>query len=156
MRIAAIDIGTNTVLLLVADVDDRGTIHPIAHEQRFPRLGKSVDAQRKILPDGFSSLTEILPQYKSIANEANADIIVACATSAVRDATNKSELIEFLASKTGIQIEVLSGEDEALWTFRGALSGLAIPPREALVIDIGGGSTEITFAQKENSLRRSS
>ena len=152
MRIASIDIGTNTVLLLVADVDAEGVLHAVGHEQRFPRLGKNVDARKMIQPEGFSRLEAILKEYSAISKQLGAERIVACATSAVRDAANREEFLRILKEKTGIQIEVLSGEDEALWSYRGAIGGLNIDPHKAAVLDIGGGSTEITYySQKPGS-----
>lgn len=145
MRIAAIDIGTNTVLLLVADIDEGGTIRPVAHFQRFPRLGKDVDKTGSISRDAFDRLVSVLDEYKTIARGLMTERIVACATSAVRDAANREDLLEYLKSKTGIIPEVLTGADEALLTFRGAISGLPITERPRAVIDVGGGSTEISY-----------
>ena len=155
MRIATIDIGTNTVLLLVADVDNKGTITPVAFEQRLPRLGKDVDKNRAIQVAAFDKIAWILNEYKNLAKQLRAERIVACATSAVRDASNKEEFLSYVSSATGIDVEVLSGEDEALWTYRGAVSGLPRIAERAVVIDIGGGSTEISFYMEKQLQRYS-
>src|SRR5712692_11866951 len=83
VRIASIDIGTNTVLLLVAEIDDKGAITPLAFEQRLPRLGKDVDKNRAIQVAAFDKIAWILNEYKNLAQQLRAQRIVACATSAV-------------------------------------------------------------------------
>lgn len=143
MILAAIDIGTNTVLLLVAHVDDAGTIHPLAYEQRIPRLGKGVDAARNLQPDAMQRVADVLVEYKAICKQYNADRLVVCGTSAVRDARNRDEFLALVREKTGLDVEILSGHEEAHWTYRGAISGVP-GVRRATVVDIGGGSTEIT------------
>lgn len=145
MRIASIDIGTNTVLLLVADVDENGTIHLVEHQQRLPRLGKDVDKNGRIHVSAFDRVAWIVNEYKNFSVQLGAQKIIACATSAVRDASNRDEFISFIKSATGISVEVLSGNDEGLLTYNGALSGLQNLNKPVCVIDIGGGSTEITF-----------
>ncbi|MBX2992389.1 MAG: Ppx/GppA family phosphatase [Bacteroidetes bacterium] len=149
MRIATIDIGTNTVLLLVAEVDSEGSIHRLAYEQRIPRLGKGVDGSKNLQPESMQRVIGVLQEYKSIISSFDIEKIVACGTSAVRDAANREEFAELVHSNTGLDLEVLSGDDEAYWTYRGAVSG--IPGiTKATVVDIGGGSTEITVGNDKD------
>src|SRR5690349_24702795 len=110
MRIASIDIRTNTVLLLIADVGEDGTIHPVAHEQRLPRLGKDVDQRRMISIGAFDKIAWIINEYKNLARQHKTERIVAAATSAVRDAANREEFCSYVLSSTGIGIEILPGE----------------------------------------------
>lgn len=145
MRLASIDIGTNTLLLLVADIDKNGNLQPIAFEQRLPRLGKDVDQLKSINHSAFERISAIILEYKAIAARLQASNIIACGTSAIREAANRSEFISYIETKTGIAVEVLSGDDEALWTYRGAVSDVQGIPFQTLVLDIGGGSTEISF-----------
>jgi len=145
MRIAGIDIGTNTVLLLVADIDEGGTIHPVHHEQRFPRLGRHVDRKKLISAAAFDRVGWVLNEYKDLSIQLRADRITACATSAVRDAANGKEFLSFIGSTTGIEVEILGGDEEARWSYRGALSGIGPVSGPAAVIDIGGGSTEVSY-----------
>ena len=148
MNIASIDIGTNTVLLLIADVDDAGTIRPLVYEQRIPRLGKGVDSSKNLSPQSMQRVIDVLQEYKLIMSQYTFDKVVVCGTSAVRDASNKSEFVHLIHSKTGFELEILTGEDEAYWTYRGAISG--IPGiKKATVVDIGGGSTEITVGDEK-------
>ena len=149
MRIAGIDIGTNTLLLLIADVDDGGSIHPVLHEQRLPRLGKNVDGTGMIHVSSFDRIAWIVNEYKNLAIQHRAEGIVAFATSVVRDAENREEFVSYLEKTTGLFIETLSGEDEALWTYRGAVSGISETEPLVAVVDIGGGSTEISYPNPE-------
>jgi exopolyphosphatase/guanosine-5'-triphosphate,3'-diphosphate pyrophosphatase len=142
MKIAAIDVGTNTVLLLVAEVQPDGSIVPLLHAQRFPRLGQGIDAQGRVSPDAIARLIEVLREYRILLAPHKPERVVICGTSAVRDALNQAELVGRVQTETGFTLEVLSGAEEARWTFRGALSGMREIER-ATVIDIGGGSTEI-------------
>lgn len=147
---ASIDIGTNTVLLLVADVqgDALQTLH---EEQRIPRLGKRVDASRNLAPDSIDRVISALKDYRQILESrfpAVAEVTVT-ATSAVRDANNRRKFVDRVKEETGFNILVLSGLEEADYTFTGALSMLP-DLSAAAVIDIGGGSTEVVFGQNNN------
>ena len=152
MTIAVIDIGTNTVLLLVARIDNSGAIETLVYEQRIPRLGTGVDAERNLAPESIQRTIDVLKEYKSIMAQHQLDRIVVAGTSAVRDAKNKSELVDRIKRELGLDLEVLSGDDEALWTYRGAISGVGGIER-ATVIDIGGGSTEITIGSNGRILK---
>lgn len=143
MNIAVIDIGTNTVLLLVAQCRADGEITTLAYEQRVPRLGRGVDASRNLHPDSMERVIGVLEEYKRIVEGQGITRIVACGTSAVRDAHNRSGFVDLVRKRTGLAVEILSGDEEALWTYRGAITGIA-GIRKATVVDIGGGSTEIT------------
>jgi exopolyphosphatase/guanosine-5'-triphosphate,3'-diphosphate pyrophosphatase len=145
MRIASIDIGTNTVLLLVAEVEAGGTIVPIANEQRLPRLGRDVDHRQRISIGAYDRIAWIVQEYTNLALQYRADRIVACATSAVRDASNREEFLAYIKSATGIDVEVLTGEEEAELSYRGTVNGFPHLTRTAVVLDIGGGSTEMSY-----------
>lgn len=156
MRIAAIDVGTNTILLLVADVGSGGMIVPVHHEQRLPRLGRDVDSTGVIGPGAFDRIAWTLGEFRDTAVRMGAERIACAATSAVRDAANRKEFAEYVLATTGLAVDILSGEQEALLTFRGALSGFPDPPPASTVVDIGGGSTEITSRRGNGSLERHS
>ncbi len=142
--VAAIDIGTNTVLLLVAAPDPRGLITPVLDLHRVPRLGAGVDSRKFLHPDSIARAIAVLKEFREAALAHNAGRIIACATSAVRDAGNRGDFIEEVRRTTGLSVEVLSGEEEAILSFHGALSGLTVD-HPLLVLDIGGGSTELTW-----------
>jgi len=149
MNIAVIDIGTNTVLLLIAQFDVNGQITPLVYEQHVPRLGKAVDAQKNLQVDSMVRVVEVLEEYKKIMSQFELVNTIVCGTSAVRDAQNKEQFAELIQQRVGLDLEILDGEDEALWTYRGAISGLP-GISKATVIDIGGGSTEITTGDQHN------
>jgi exopolyphosphatase/guanosine-5'-triphosphate,3'-diphosphate pyrophosphatase len=143
MRIASIDIGTNTILLLIAEINTDGTISPLHDEQVIARLGKGVDEHRTISPETFRRAESFLSKYKTTCDQFHVDAIIAVGTSALRDARNKADFCSFILAKTGISIQILSGEEEAQWTYRGALSEFSGRSDRFTVIDIGGGSTEL-------------
>jgi exopolyphosphatase/guanosine-5'-triphosphate,3'-diphosphate pyrophosphatase len=141
---AAIDIGTNTVLLLAAEVND-GVISPIHEEHRVPRLGKGVDTDKNINEAATQRVILALKEYKELLLRDFPDLesVVVTATSAVRDARNREEFMQSVKKETGFTIRLLSGTEEAEWTAYGALSVLGGMPQNRLIIDIGGGSTEV-------------
>lgn len=155
MRIASIDIGTNSILLLIADIDDKGNIHPIEHQQRFPRLGKEIDKKYIISESAFDTVVNVLNEYKNISKQHEVDTIIACATSAVRDSLNKNEFIRHLKKATSIKVEIISGKVEAFLTYKGAFSGVSSIDKQFVVLDIGGGSTEISFMRDNKFLSHS-
>jgi exopolyphosphatase/guanosine-5'-triphosphate,3'-diphosphate pyrophosphatase len=143
MKIAAIDVGTNTILLLLATIGPGGTLLPLLREERFPRLGKGVDADGQLAPDAMARALGVFDEYLGLLAPHRPDRVVLCGTSAVRDAQNRALFAERVARETGLALEILSGSDEAYWTYRGALSDVPTTGK-ATVVDIGGGSTEIT------------
>ena len=147
VRIASIDLGTNTALLLIADVDRHGTMHTVLDQQKIIRLGKGVDHDKVISRDAFERCAEALHSYKEIIAVHKVDDIVLTGTSAVRDAANRDELSAFILERTGLHLEPLTGDDEARWTYTGAISGLHVNDVPFAVVDIGGGSTEVSYGR---------
>lgn len=147
---ASIDIGTNTVLLLVAEIRD-GKIYPLEEKQRIPRLGKGVDKAKNLHEDSIQRVLQYLKEYKSFLDENYPEVTsqtVVTATSAVRDANNRDEFIEAVKNETGWNIRLLSGTEEAETTYKGALSVLEDRSKKTnLILDIGGGSTELAFGK---------
>jgi len=146
---SSIDIGTNSVLLLVADYTN-GTSDVLYEEQNIPRLGQGVDEAGYLSGAAQQRVLKVLSSYKSYLHKnypaITAETIVT-ATSAVRDASNRGEFLEKIKELTGWKVELLSGNDEAQVTYRGALSVLDVEKRSGnnIVLDIGGGSTEIAI-----------
>lgn len=149
MRVAAIDIGTNTILLLVAEVFPDGRVNPVLELQDIPRLGKGVDAQRRLAHDAVMRSAKVIEHYVQSARSAGAVRVVACGTSALRDATNRDQFIRLVAERTGITVRVLSGREEAELTYAGAVADLIASASDepCAVLDIGGGSTELALGQ---------
>jgi exopolyphosphatase / guanosine-5'-triphosphate,3'-diphosphate pyrophosphatase len=151
MITAAIDIGTNTVLLLIASIDTRGQLTPLVDEQRIPRLGKGVDGSGNINRAALDRLVDVLMEYRAVIADHGVQSVTLTGTSALRDAANRQDVLHRVRTATGFNITVLSGEDEALLSYRGAVSGLG-NGGSVVVLDIGGGSTEIISGEGNNVL----
>lgn len=113
MNVAVIDIGTNTVLLLLVRATGGAGMVPLLFEQRIPRLGKGIDAGKNLLPDAMERVLGVLQEYRGLLAPWRPDVTVVCGTSAVRDAGNREKFGRLVAARTGYALEVLSGEDEA-------------------------------------------
>lgn len=158
MRITTIDIGTNTILMLVADIQPDGSLAIVRDEHGIARLGKEVDEQKKISLETFQRALSFLKEYKELSDTCRSEKIIACGTSALRDAVNKKEFISFISKELGFTIEVLSGDEEAELTYLGAVSEFLQPYNEQnfAVLDIGGGSTELTSGSNKQVNRKQS
>ncbi|HEX8299869.1 MAG TPA: hypothetical protein VF594_11975 [Rubricoccaceae bacterium] len=145
MRICAIDIGTNTVQSLIADVVD-GRLAIVSDEERFARLGQGVDAERRLAPEAMERAVVCLAAAQETAVRLGAEQIVIGATSASRDAANVGDLAARVRAELGLDYRVLSGADEAALSFRGAVAAWPdAPAGSVVVVDVGGGSTEIAL-----------
>jgi len=158
MRLTAIDIGTNTILMLIAEVAPDGTLKMVRDEHGIARLGKGVDENRSISQEGFDRALELLRRYKEISDECESEAIVACGTSVLRDAANSEEFGRFVFERLGFKLGVLNGDEEAELTYLGAVSEFLQPGEGGhfAVLDIGGGSTELTLGVRETVERRQS
>jgi exopolyphosphatase/guanosine-5'-triphosphate,3'-diphosphate pyrophosphatase len=141
VRVAAIDQGTNTTRLLVADVVD-GRVDEVHRESRITRLGEGVDARRKLLPLPIARVRNALTDYRRTAEQLGAERALLVATSAVRDAENGDAFLGEVEWSYGFETRLASGDDEAQLGFRGATLGRALAG-PTLTVDIGGGSTEL-------------
>jgi exopolyphosphatase/guanosine-5'-triphosphate,3'-diphosphate pyrophosphatase len=146
-RVAVVDLGTNSTRLLVADVRG-GVITEIARRLTITKLGEDVDESRRLRADAIARVEECLEGYRAEADALHADRRVGVATSAVRDAANGVEFLTSVERRFGLPTRLLSGDEEALLTFRGVASR---HPLEALsvVIDLGGGSTELVLGDDD-------
>ena len=145
-RVAGIDCGTNSIRLLVADVDDAGRLTDLDRRMEVVRLGQGVDRTGRIAPEAMERTLEAARRYGAICTELGAERIRFVATSASRDAENRQEFVDGVRAALGVEPEVIGGEEEARLSFRGATSRLAghhLGP--FLVVDIGGGSTEMVL-----------
>ena len=147
MRVAAIDLGTNTTRLLVADVDG-GQIDEIVKRTRITRLGEGVDARRQLLPLPIARVRNCLTEYRRELESLGAERALLVATSAVRDAENGEAFLGEIEWTYGFTTRLLSGDEEAELTLR----GVGETGDSTLVVDIGGGSTELIGADQRISL----
>ncbi|WP_458010767.1 Ppx/GppA phosphatase family protein [Candidatus Solincola sp.] len=153
MRAASVDIGTNSVRLLVAQVEEGEggpLLHTLHRRMTITRLGQGVDRKGRLDPEAEERTLRVLMEYRALLDAEGVRTVEAAATSAVRDASNAASFLERTAEVLGIRPRVLSGEEEALLSFLGATHDLGEPPESfglILVVDIGGGSTEIILGR---------
>jgi exopolyphosphatase / guanosine-5'-triphosphate,3'-diphosphate pyrophosphatase len=148
VRVAAIDCGTNSLRLLVADVDPAaGTLADVDRWMEIVRLGQGVDATGRLAPAALARTLRALRSYAAIVAATRASAVRMVATSATRDAANAADFVTGVRAVLGVEPEVLSGDEEALLSFTGATTELAGGAAAApyLVADIGGGSTEFVL-----------
>jgi len=150
-RYASIDLGTNTVRLLIASVGPEG-IAPLLVKRRITRLGGGFTRETGISPEARQRTIAALIEFAGDLGEWRVPRLRAVATSAVRDAVNGTAFRDEVLERTGMALEVISGEEEGLLTLRGVLAGLGDAAGELLVFDVGGGSTEYTLANRETAL----
>lgn len=144
MRVASLDIGTNSVLLLVAERDRHGTIRALVERATITRLGEGVDRTRELLPAASERTLACLRDYAAEFARVGVDRVAAVGTSALRDARGGAEFTARAAEVLGVEPEIISGPREAALTFSGSLAGLDVPrEHDVSVFDVGGGSTEI-------------
>ena len=144
MRVAVVDIGSNSTRLLIAEVDDRGHVMELVRRSEVTRLGAGVDSTGALSDEAIARVTTTLDDYRRLIDEHGCEANMAVLTSAVRDAVNGEEFTALVRDRYGLDARTLTGDEEAELTFLGATSD-----REAaasvVVIDIGGGSTEFVI-----------
>lgn len=148
--LAGIDVGTNTVRLLIADVSSSGgesTLVPIVSRQRIPRLGEGIQKTGSLSSGAVDRVIAVLREFAGEIRRHSVKGTVAVATSAVREAKNRKEFLALALRETGLTIEVISGKEEARRTCRGVAFGLKGQVKRMVVLDIGGGSTEFIKAR---------
>lgn len=144
MRVATIDVGTNTVLLLVADRRADGALSAVEERARVTRLGEGVDVSRRFSPQALERTQSCLDEYACAVRALGVERIAVVGTSAMRDAGGGETLLAHIEASFGVPVQVISGKEEARLTFQGALGGLPTSNgSDTAVFDIGGGSTEV-------------
>jgi exopolyphosphatase/guanosine-5'-triphosphate,3'-diphosphate pyrophosphatase len=152
-RVAAFDCGTNSLRLLVADMDaDAGTAEQLVREMRVVRLGQGVDRTGRIADASLQRVFAAVEEYMTIVREHDVKEIRFCATSAARDAENATDFLAGVRDRTGVEAEVLDGDEEARLSFAGATRALPPMPEPLLVCDIGGGSTELILGAADGNV----
>ncbi|HVG02526.1 MAG TPA: Ppx/GppA phosphatase family protein [Nitrospira sp.] len=141
--LAGIDVGTLTCRLLIAEVFPDGRLREVRSDRRILRLGQDVDRDRRLRSDAMQRVTATLKEWRQIMNDCHVRSFSVVATSAVRDALNREEFLEVARRDAQMEIEIISGEEEARRTMLGIRSGLPHDVADLLALDIGGGSTEL-------------
>lgn len=148
-RIAALDIGTNTILLLIADLDERGEISPIREMERTTRLGQGLTQTRRLRSDSIRASLRVIHEYLALCKNLNVDRVRLAGTSALREAQNADEFVDAVYRRSGLRVEILSGAEEARLSFLAVQRDLG-RGEPVLVLDIGGGSTELIEGRGED------
>ena len=141
VRRAVIDVGTNSIKLLVADVSGR-TVHPVHEESRQTRLGQKFYETHQLQANAIAQTAAAVADFTQTARGKNSTSIRVIATSAARDAKNADELLQAILTASGLKTEIISGAREAEWAFQGVATDIELASRPLLLLDVGGGSTE--------------
>ena len=144
MIASIIDIGTNSCRLMIAD-SKNNTVNPLIKKVEFTRLGEGVNKTKMLDPEAVNRTLKVLKEYKKISDSYNSEKILAFATSAVRDSSNREEFLELVKRECGIIINCISGIEEGKAAFVGGTSFLDSHYSKVLLVDIGGGSTEFSY-----------
>jgi exopolyphosphatase/guanosine-5'-triphosphate,3'-diphosphate pyrophosphatase len=152
VRIAAIDMGTNSFHLLAADAHADGTFVPLLREKEMLRLGDVVSRKGRIGDRSAEAAVGTIRRFRAMAEGVECDEIVACATSAIREADDGSELVDRIEAETGVHVRVISGRDEARLIFGAVRASVVIDPGPALCFDLGGGSLEVMVGDRAGLL----
>ncbi len=146
VRRAVIDVGTNSIKLLVADVRGR-EVAPVHEESKQTRLGQGFYETHRLQPENIARTAEAVWEFGEIARERNAVAIRVIATSAARDAVNPSDLTNAIERASGLKTEIITGVREADWAFQGVATDAELAMHPLLLLDVGGGSTEFIVGQ---------
>ena len=154
MRVAAIDCGTNSIRLLIADIDGNN-FREVVRDMEIVRLGQGVDETGQFHPEAIARTLAAVDKFAAKIAKRGVEKIRFCATSATRDATNRHLFVDGVRERLGIELEVISGDEEAALSFAGAIKDLDPSNGPFLVVDIGGGSTEFVFGTSTVEAARS-
>src|SRR2546426_11773181 len=144
MRLATIDIGTNSIHMIVVQVRTDLSFEVIDREKEMVRLGAGGLDGRALTPEAMHAALQVLSKFRRLAESHGVDEVIAVATSATREAENGGEFLQAVTQQTGIRPRVISGTEEARLIHLAAVYGVSVPGNVAGVIDIGGGSVEVT------------
>ena len=153
-RVAAIDCGTNSIRLLIADING-GKFKEVLRDMEIVRLGQGVDENKSFNPDAINRTLAAVEKFKNQLAGKGVEKIRFCATSATRDAANRDLFIDGVRQILGVEVEVIPGEEEARLSFNGTTKELLQSDAPFLVVDIGGGSTEFVYGNKEVEFAKS-
>lgn len=152
MKLGVIDLGTNTFNILIAEIIENKPFKSLLSTESAVMLGKDGIIEGSISENAFERAFDILQYYKQLIDEFKCDKVIAFGTSAIRSANNANDFIDKIASELDINIETISGEQEAEYIYRGVNQSINFTNENYLILDIGGGSNEFIIANKDNLL----
>ncbi len=145
LRVAVIDLGTNSVLLTVAELEKDKKIKTLLEDKQTPRLGESVDKTKRISSASIKRVFKTLVDFKQKAWKLEAEKIILLGTAALREANNSAQIKKFIVEKTALNLKIISGKKEAELAYWGAVADFKQKSKKFVLLDIGGGSTEVIF-----------
>jgi exopolyphosphatase/guanosine-5'-triphosphate,3'-diphosphate pyrophosphatase len=149
---AAIDIGSNTTRVLVAEPQD-GQLRKVMEQRAYTRIGKDANKNGKITDEKIAEVAEVVTTQVRLAEEVGAEVIKIVATAAIREAKNRDKVVKAIEKECGLNVEVLSGEEEGRLAFLGATKSLGHPvDGRVAVVDVGGGSSEVIFGTVDDGV----
>jgi exopolyphosphatase / guanosine-5'-triphosphate,3'-diphosphate pyrophosphatase len=151
IRRAVIDVGTNSIKLLVADVCG-AAVQPVREESRQTRLGQGFYQTRRLQPQAVAASAAAVADFAAAARDCGAASVRVVATSAAREAVNPHDLLDAVRASAGLPVEILAGEQEADWVFRGVTTDAVLAEHPLLLLDVGGGSTEFVVGLGKQKL----
>src|SRR4029079_5495729 len=151
LRLAGIDIGTLTCRLLIADLPANGSLKELHSERRILRLGEGIHQSKRLKPQAMDRVAQCLQEWRRVIDGYDVQARTVVATSAVRDAEDRQQLVDRGKCDSRFDVEVLTGEAEAKRTMLGIRSGLPQGMKDVLALDIGGGRTELIFGPQGNT-----
>ncbi|MGZ5331980.1 MAG: Ppx/GppA phosphatase family protein, partial [Solirubrobacterales bacterium] len=150
---AAIDIGSNTTRLLVAE-PQQGQLRKLMEQRAYTRIGKGASKNGKITAEKIAEVAEVVTTQVRLAEEMGAELIKPVATAAIREAKNRDKIVKEISSEAGVEVEVLSEEEEGRYAFLGATKSLGHPVEGTIaVVDVGGGSSEVIFGTAADGVK---
>ena len=153
LKLATLDVGSNTVMMLIAERDASGAVKVIADLGRITRLGRGVDARGRLDHEAAARTLEAIVEFAQRARALGAERIEGVATAALRDAADGTEFLAQVKARAGVALEIITGETEAELSYLAVARGLALDPAaRILIVDIGGGSTELIRAEPGRKL----
>lgn len=156
MKLAAIDIGTNSIHMIIAEVTSRNSFEIIDREKEMAKLGAGVFASNYISDRAFAVGLKTIRRYVQLADSLGVDEIITAATSAIREAHNGEDFLKAVVAQTGLRPRIISGKEEARLIFLAVRNSIALEQDRALVLDIGGGSTEAVIGDRNDILFKDS
>ncbi len=151
LRQAAIDVGTNSVKLLIAEICGN-EVRALCEASHQTRLGQGFYQTRNLQPGAIARTAEAVADYVEQAKHFACETIRVFSTSVAREAVNAAALVRAIEQRSGITLEIISGDQEAEWVFRGVLTDATLPPAPLLLLDVGGGSTEFILGRRERRI----
>lgn len=156
MKLAAIDIGTNSIHMIIVEATQRLSFDILEREKEMAKLGVGVFANKRLSDRSFNIGLETISKYVQLAEKLGVDNIITAATSAIREARNGENFLNEVVRQTGLSPRIISGKEEARLIFLAVRNSIALENDDALVFDIGGGSTEVVVGNRDHILFRDS